>query len=257
MRFLIGHNRPAGNRPRRSTWRRWAALAAVVPAAAWAVSAACDRDPVSQGGRHGRGQPTTQVAGNPPELPRTRPSSQPAGAAEPRLASFLYFQDPQPQPPDGQGDDAANTANTWGTPRQFPPARLRLRGGGDEPVTAMLFADDPPSKGGIDKDWVGDRYYFEMKVPAADVMRLDGIQWGFQVPSAQADREESPNGIYLQGDRYHLEPANVLVRFEGRAPNMTVWIGGYFLQYDSQDPGGPPKQVLVRGVLVPKVDTKD
>jgi len=255
MRFPIGRNRPAGSRPRRAASWRWAVLAAVIPAGVWAVSAACDRSPVGQGGgRRTKGQPTTQIATTLPELPRTRPSSQPAGAAEPRLMSFLYFADPQP-PPDGQGEDSANSANTWGTPRQFPPARLRLRGGGDEPVTALLFSDDP--KGAIDKNWAGDRYYFEMKLPAADLMRLDGIQWAYQIPSAQADREESPNGIYLQGDRYHLEPANVLVRFEGRAPNMTVWMGGIFLQYDSQDPGAPPKQVLVRGVLVPKVDTKD
>jgi hypothetical protein len=256
MGFLIGHNRPT-SRQRRRAWWRWAVFAAVVPLAAWAVVAACDRGQPGQaggGGRHGKSQVATQVASKPPELPKTRPSTQPALASEPQMASFLYFQDPQ-SPQDGQGEGQATPANAWGTPRQFPPARLRLRGGGDEPVVALLFSDDP--KGAIENDWAGDRYYFEMKLPANDLARLDGIQWGYQVSSAAADREESPNGIYLKGDRYHLEPGNVAVRFEGRAPNMTVWIGGWFLQYDKEDPAGQPKQVLVRGVLVPKVDTKD
>jgi hypothetical protein len=137
---------------------------------------------------------------------------------------------------------------------QFPPARLHISGKVDEPVTALLFSDDP--KEAINKDWAGDRYYFSMPLAqlAGDDRQLDGVEWPFI--ASTSDKEETGNGIFLHGDQFHLEPVQARVRFEGMAPHLLVRLAGEFLQYDTSNPNAPPKRCLVTGVLAPLVENK-
>lgn len=206
------------------------------------IAVACERAP-----RARTGDETPAVSAARPAVPTTKPADLPP-PADP-LASYLYFQYAAAD----DGEDADGSADAWGPSRQFPPARLRLTTSGEEPVAVMLYSDDP--KEAINKGWQGDRYYFQLSLSQAnDIHSLDGAEWWYQASSA--DREESPNGIFLKGDRYRLEPTNVVIHFEGKAPRMKIGIKGYFLQTDTEDPTATARKVLVRGVLMPKVEVK-
>jgi len=133
---------------------------------------------------------------------------------------------------------------------------MRLVAKGDEPVTALLFSDDP--KEAINKDWTGDRFYLQFPLQhVSDVQKVDGAEWWYQ--ASASEREESANGVFLKGDRYHFEPFNVRVRLEGKPATggLSVQIAGQFFMYDTTDPNKPPRLVNVRGILLPKVEIRD
>ena len=92
---------------------------------------------------------------------------------------------------------------------------------------------------------------------AFDVQKVDGAEWWYQ--ASASEREESANGVFLKGDRYHFEPFNVRVRLEGKPATggLSVQIAGQFFMYDTTDPNKPPRLVNVRGILLPKVETRD
>jgi hypothetical protein len=191
-------------------------------------------------------------AGKAPEmsLPATRPA--PAVVVAAQQPSFLYIKYLPDNP--GGADDAGAPANDFGTPFQFPPARLHMTGKPDEPVTALVFSDDP--KEAMEKDWAGDRYYFSMtlQTTVGDDRQLDGLDWIYS--ASLTEKEETGNGIFLHGDQYHLEPVQARVHFDGQAPHLLVKIAGEFLQYDTTNPNSPPKRCQVTGVLAPRVETK-
>lgn len=185
-------------------------------------------------------------------LPETRPV-EPAGAvATAQQPSYLYIK--YLPEPNSTEDADTGPSNAFGVAHQFGPARLHVSGKPDEPGTALLFSDDP--KEAINKDWVGDRYYFSMALqqPLGEDKQLDGQEWRWT--ASLADKEETGNGIFLHGDQYHLEPVQALVHFEGLAPHLLVKIAGEFLQYDTTNPNAPPKRCQVTGVLAPKVENK-
>jgi hypothetical protein len=201
--------------------------------------------------------------------PATRPTTKPtlpvapiqAAAVVPAVptTSFLYLRYPEnAEMPETVKANAAK-ASDWGIPCAFPQARLRLVSHGDEPVSAMLFSDDP--KEAINKDWAGDRYYFQMPLQQiTDLSHLDGAEWGVMASTSAADREETGNGLFLHGDRYHLEPINIDVHFDGtpgKPGGVQIRMAGQFLQYDSMNPSAQPTTVTVVGILMPRVETKD
>lgn len=255
LRGVTRHDQQASTgRPRRSLRHlvlKCAMLAALVPLSAVAVS--CDRDAPGQSSAARRAKAKAAapaMAAAKPVVPTTAPAVASAPPADEQIASYLYFQYPQGgNPAEGGGDADANQA---GTPRQFAPAKLRLTRRDGE-VSALLCTDDP--KAAINKDWAGDRYYFMVPLPVDELAKVDGTEWWYQ--TSPGENEETPNGVYLKGDRYHLEPANAIIRFEGQPPHMTVRIAGQFLQYDSADASARPKPVIVRGILLPKVETKE
>jgi hypothetical protein len=194
------------------------------------------------------------VATAPPPVSTTQPAVDPALPQQ----SYLFFQYPNGEGQDALGiasaagaDENAN-ATQWGLPKPFPQARLMLTDKKDGPVTARLFSDDPEEA--LSQKWSGDRYYLEMRLQAASVAHLDGERWG--VTASAGEIPETTNGIYLKGDRYHLVPVDVVVTFEGQAPNIKVRLDGHFLQTDSTDPVASAKRVFVQGVLMPRVETK-
>ena len=261
MRLLTDNHSNLLRSARRTRPARWAVWVTLAPLAT--VLAACDRSTQVQKTHTApapEGAPIpAQVAVNPPTAPTTRPDTAPApDAPADALASYLYFQ--YPTDASGQSSDPVTgspvdlAAHPWGVARQFPPARLRLHGKGDEGVSAMLFSDDP--KEAINKNYTGDSYYFLVKLPqVAGVQQIDGARFWFQ--TSPHDREDSPNGIFLRGDRYRLEPTNAIIHFEGTPPHATVHVRGHFLQADNSNPKIPAVPVFVQGVLVPRVEAKD
>ena len=240
------------------------ALAGLFGAAAWATLG-CWR---GEGGSPSTpSNPDRRAPGTTPppkpqalKLPQTLPTG--AAAVAPALPSYLYLKYlPDDLTSAGESNPAAAPAAPaadFGTPHQFPAARLRVSGKGDDGVTALLFSDDP--KEAMDKDWTGDRYYFAMNLqPMAEARRLEdrlnGAQWGFT--ASASEREENRNGLFLHGDQMHLEPVQVWVQLEGQAPNVQVKIAGEFLQYDTSDPNAKPKRCQVMGILAPRVEIKE
>ncbi|MFL6110944.1 MAG: hypothetical protein ACJ786_06280 [Catenulispora sp.] len=253
--------------------RRWAAFIALLLIPVTGAAVGCDRSPeASSGTNHHRApRPATTQPTTKPELPTSAAARTAAGggttvakAVKPAgdLSAYLYFewadnQNPADASPDVLQSAAAQGANGWGRPLQFPPARLRLVGKGDEPVTALLFSDDP--KEAINKEWAGDRFYLQFPLQnVTDVQKVDGAEWWFQ--ASASEREETPNGIFMKGDRFHFEPFNVRVRLEGKPINgggISVQIAGQFFMYDTANPNTPPRLINVRGILLPKVETRE
>ena len=216
------------------------ALLLLLLGATVSVGPGCDRDPALTKGK--------DPGGNEPVLPATLPATRPADEAAARAdASYLYFSYP--------GRVTATGQPIENIPVRFPGARLHLTAKEGEPVRAMLFSDDP--KEAISRDWAGDRYYFDVKLNTDSLEQVDGARWVKTSSAAAEDRDESGNGVFLKGDRVQLDPANVIVIVDGKLPQVQVTVSGEFLQYDANSPASPPQRVVVQGVLMPRVVTKD
>ena len=128
-------------------------------------------------------------------------------------------------------------------PVTFPPTRLVLQQ--KEPsLTLLLFSDDPETA--IKADYEGNRYYLEIELDIEDVAHLTAADWHYR--AASIERADSPNGIFLDGDRKHLQPYDVNIVFTGVGSQITATITGTFLLFQGREPS-PPQSVLVQGVL--------
>lgn len=230
--------------------------AAFVLSAAVAVAAAIGCD----GGRK-QAQTTppdgTSAVGPPTTLPSAAANAPaPLPATQP-VASFLWLRE-VPDPRKSLGDQPpppTEVDDTW-TAVQFPRARLRLSTKGEDRLVALFYSDDP--KEAIGKDWQGDRYYFRMPMPhAADPAEAgDGAAFRpFRMSAPLGDTEETTNGVFLKGDRYHLEPVDLSVRFEPQAGGIVnVYVGGRFKQTDVNDLDAEPRWFHLQGIVQAAVD---
>lgn len=229
--------------PRRSRTPARAALFAAVAVASLSIPFGCDRTSGPEAATTGPDSAKPPIV-KPAEaiaLPTTVPSV--ATAPAPMQPSFLYLK----YIPDPDDSSATNdtvpvaTADDLGSAQCFPAARLRITGH-DESLTALLFSDDP--KEAIAKGWNGDRYYFRMPLQqGVDAKHIDGAEWLYT--TSPTDKEETGNGVFLGGDRMHLEPISMRVGFEGSGPNIVVRISGQFLLFDTSDTTAKPKWVQV------------
>lgn len=129
-------------------------------------------------------------------------------------------------------------------PREFPAAKIKVKERNDRTVV-YLISDDPPEA--IDDDYIGNSYYLE--IPFDEQLEsLAGQEWRFEAPSL--DKLDTPNGIFLEGNRKQLEPYQVKVQFQRAGEQDLVWISGTFFQYDTIADREPPKLVAVTGRLV-------
>lgn len=126
----------------------------------------------------------------------------------------------------------------------FPAAVLRLRPQDDQ-LHPTLSSDDP--KEALDRDYKGNSFYFEL--PGTFSELADITQKPFNFVSESKEREDSPTGIFLQGNHYQLQPVNVKLELRGDAEHMEAWIAGTFLMFDLQDDAVPEKLVAVAGRL--------
>jgi hypothetical protein len=139
----------------------------------------------------------------------------------------------------------------------FPPAILRIKPKNDR-LLVLLMSDDP--KDALDENYNGNSFYLEMPVEAADVKDLSSAVWHYVAPSS--DRTDTPDGIFLDGNRKQLQASNVTVHFEADATDpdhpkaMAVDISGTFLLFDTHDDNVPPKVVPVVAHLAAEVKLK-
>lgn len=129
-------------------------------------------------------------------------------------------------------------------PREFPPARLVLKERNEKTV-ALLISEDPPEA--IDDDYVGNSYYLEMPFDELLTSIRDQV-WMFEAPST--DKLNTPNGIFLEGNRRQLQPFQVKVQFQHIGEDDVAWISGTFHQYDTTADPSPPRLVAVTARLV-------
>jgi hypothetical protein len=143
--------------------------------------------------------------------------------------------------------------NVDGEVREFPPAKLVVETRNNRTV-AFLLSDDPPQA--IDNDYKGNSYYLELTF-AEELPTLRDHAWTFQAPSVQ--RMDSPNGIFLEGNRFHLQPFAVKIAFEHTDEGDSAIVGGTFYLYELSRPAGAdqpepqPRAVNVTGRMSVKI----
>jgi len=139
---------------------------------------------------------------------------------------------------------------------KFPPARVRLKKTA-EGMQAVLYTDDPPEA--ASKDYKGNSYVFEMDLAkVTEPAELNRAQYRFHAEpgSAGADRAvETNNGVFLNGWDTHLQPAEVLVAFEGEPPQLMAKVVGTF-RVVTADKDGPPRVAMIQAMLPANVESK-
>jgi hypothetical protein len=137
-----------------------------------------------------------------------------------------------------------------GTMVLFPAAKLRVDHA-DGKIVARLFSDDP--KGALEANYVGNSFYLQLPLDeddAKDVKSaadLSGVALKYQNPTHE--RDDTPYGIFLEGRRWVLQPADVNVTFAGAASPLDVQLSGKFLLFDSNDDTAKPKTAEVTAKL--------
>jgi hypothetical protein len=137
-------------------------------------------------------------------------------------------------------------------PITFPPAIVQLRTR-DGQMMAILMSDDP--KDAIEDNYHGTSFYIEMPLDITDQKDLADYVYRYAAPST--DRTDSPNGIFLDGNRVQLEPANMQVGFTaGEDGSMTVMLSGSFQRFETRDDTTSPNVVKVMAKLDALVKTR-
>jgi hypothetical protein len=132
----------------------------------------------------------------------------------------------------------------------FPEAKLLVRKEGDK-LSAFLVSNDPPEV--INPTYQGNRYYFEMALDAVDdIKNLAEAEFRYKAPTAES--QETPNGIFLDGDRQHLEPYDIQVTFDKDGDHLIADIRGQFIYFPKGSVVGQWVPVAAR--LAAKPETK-
>ena len=169
-----------------------------------------------------------QVAAD--SVPATAPETKPVEPPEPAL-SFLMI--------DGLG-------------AQFPATKMTLHEGDGGRIRAELFSDLPKS---ALAHYEGNELYLEIDLDGtATAGKVDGASWRFK--STSSDKAESGNGIFLNGERQHLQPSDVLIKFERQGDQLMALVMGQFRAYQSGTPDALAPFVGVRGAVPVEVVEK-
>jgi hypothetical protein len=129
---------------------------------------------------------------------------------------------------------------------EFPPAKLNLQLR-DDKVHALLLSDDPPTA--ISENYTGNSFYIEMTIDDVDDLNnVPGASVQYQAATS-TERDDSPDGIFLEGGKKQLQPQQVKVEFESAGAKMAVRITGTFVMFDTQDENVPSRQVPVSARL--------
>ena len=131
---------------------------------------------------------------------------------------------------------------------RFPLTKVLLHATEGAPVLAEMFSDLPKSSL---RAYDGNEMYLEMKLDAASAAKLDGATWRFK--SATSGKSDLPDGIFLNGQTTHLQPFDVLVKFESRqesgskSAQLFAIVMGQFRSYETGAPESLAPIVGVRG----------
>lgn len=174
-------------------------------------------------------------------------SATPVGGAATRPAAT------QPASTQPSTQESASHLTIDGQLVQFPPARLRVSKVGDQ-VVARLYTNDP--KAALADDYTGNGYDIVMKLDdIADPAEIYNAFWQYKVPAKEFT--DTPYGIFLEGIKYQLQPADVTARFLGDALLVRVQLKGQFLRFDQSNVSAQPRQVYIEGFLLANVEHKD
>lgn len=196
--------------------RAW--LAAVIVAGMAVVG--CDRPAKTPAA-----PPNASTAGTDPDVPAaaTQPTSRPTQA-------YLYI--------DGKAV-------------KFPPAIIAVVM--LEPhLELLLHTDDPPEA--LSAKYEGNRFYLPIKAGPISFDELTGSE--IPIRAASLERQDTPNGIFLDGDRWQLQPYDVRIAFAANGrDSLMISISGQFVQHSTTSMG-PPKVVQVEGVMAAELKRK-
>ena len=180
-----------------------------------------------------------------PAQPQALPSTRPSDAAQVASAS-------QPATRGAQTKPAAAFLTIDGRIVEFPPARLRLTKT-DEGVRALLFTDDP--KNAASADYHGNSFYFDVPLRVADPADVADAEYAYKAPTSDTD-EDSPNGIFLDGMRTHLQPQDIVLAFDGDSPRLVARLAGRFLVVHTTARSTPNPFAAVNGSLFITAEVK-
>ena len=139
-----------------------------------------------------------------------------------------------------------------GRPFDFPSARLVFM---PRQQTVRLHSDDPREI--IRDDFTGNSFYFTLDVEADDPSaKLVEEGWRKSWSSVE-EGSETINGIFLEGNRKHLQPRTIELAFEPYEGQMRVRLTGEFLMVDLMDLNTPQKMVMVDATFVSAISTRD
>jgi hypothetical protein len=132
---------------------------------------------------------------------------------------------------------------------QFPPASIRIREDDDGRI-ALLYSGKPAK---ITDESAANSYYLQMVLDIPEGGDIGAASWRYKAPSSEA--ADSPNGIFLDKARVHLQPFDVAVDFEDQPPFVVVVITGQFLEVVESRGDVPGDFVPVSARLIAKVDS--
>jgi hypothetical protein len=207
----------------------WLTVVAIA-AAVW-TAGGCE-EPAMRTARESSPPPQTQ-----PVHPSVIADAQPAGAA-------------QPQGSDAQPANAFLTIDQKIT--EFPPARLRVTKT-DEGVQALLFSDDP--RNATSSGYKGNSFYFDIPLRVTDVSEVGRADYVYKADNSEPS--ESPNGIFLNGTKYHLQPQDVRITFDGAGRKVMAQVVGQFLVVRTTGENVPGQIAAVEGMLYTTVEIDD
>jgi hypothetical protein len=137
-----------------------------------------------------------------------------------------------------------------GTWVEFPEAKLIIQKEGDK-LSAFLVSNDPPEV--INPSYQGNRYYFEMALDSVDdIKNIAQAEFRYKAPSGE--QQDTPNGIFLDGDRQHFQPYDIQVTFDKEGDHLIADIRGQFLYFPKGAIQG--EWVPVVGQLAAKAEMK-
>ncbi|MGB7158901.1 MAG: hypothetical protein WBD40_12585 [Tepidisphaeraceae bacterium] len=207
--------------------RRWAGVLLTVAA----LLGGCDRADQDTPGNTGT-RPTTNSTYDGDDVPTTSPTTTTSPATTQAAESLI---------------------NIDGNLVLFPPARVRFDEA-DGKLVARLFSDDPKGAA-LDANYDGNSFYLQIELDAADPKELNGMAMNYRAPSSE--RDDSPYGIFLEGRRWVLQPAEVRVAFEGSGTtSIEVQLNGTFLIFDSENETAKPKRAIVAAKLPAAVQAR-
>jgi hypothetical protein len=190
-------------------------------------------------------EPAMQSKGGPASS-----NTQPAPALNPADAQQAGATQPQTSPADTQPASAFLTIE--GRATEFPPARLRLKKT-DEGVTALLYSDDP--KTATSARYSGNSFYFDLPLRITGPAEIAEAEHWYK--SEDSEPSESNNGIFLNGTKYHLQPQDVVIRFDGDEKKVMAQVAGRFLVVRTSDENVPGQFTTVQGTLYTTAEVEE
>jgi len=93
-----------------------------------------------------------------------------------------------------------------------------------------------------------------MPLEIQEPLQIGASEWRYKVDSESY--AESGNGIFLHGQTYHLQPADVAAQIEGDMSLVRVHVVGKFLRFDTKNLSAPGVPVFVKGTVLARVEMK-